>query len=80
MIELIFQKYQFKFGNNMKVFTILLIYGGPQVQGLFLFNKVRVLDNLDYLKSYLTIDNSSGVSVLSGNFTLLKELNLRITV
>jgi hypothetical protein len=64
----------------MKVTTILLIYCGLQAHGMLIFSKVKIVDNPDYLKTYLTIDNSSGVTVLHGNITLLKELNLKFTV
>jgi hypothetical protein len=50
-----------------------------QPKSEFIFKKVEVIENSKYIKSEFKIENVTGSS-LSADFTVLKELNYRITV
>jgi hypothetical protein len=64
----------------MTSILLLLIFTGCQASPELIFERIEVVENAKYIKSDFVTGTLAGRSTLSANFTVLKELNYRITV
>jgi hypothetical protein len=68
----------------MTCFLLLLVTSflpfGTQATSQLIFEKIDVTENSKYITSEFKIGTVAGQSTLSANFTVMKELNFRISV
>jgi hypothetical protein len=51
-----------------------------QASSVLIFERIEVTENNKYIRSEFKVDTVAGRSTLSANFTVMKELNFRISV